>query len=246
MVQCKNQISSKNISIVIVDSGLELIPKKMYEDKTILNYSNKMNKKPSEVILDVSYHYNAMKKNNLKESWKRGRPDIIHLALLTGLTSPLYKSGLNDIYIHTRNNQVIFFNPKLQIRIPKSYLRFEGLMTKLLIEQKIMNEENIENEYLVKIENNLTFEGLKNRINPDITIGFSSSGQNKTFPEILNENFDQDTNVLFAIGGFQHGYFSRDIEKYFDSIFSISSFNLETHVVLSRLIYEIEKTMKIF
>ncbi len=205
-----------------------------------------MNKKPSEVILDVSYHYNAMKKNNLKESWKRGRPDIIHLALLTVLTSPLYKSGLNDIYIHTRNNQVIFFNPKLQIRIPKSYLRFEGLMTKLLIEQKIMNEENIENEYLVKIENNLTFEGLKNRINPDITIGFSSSGQNKTFPEILNENFDQDTNVLFAIGGFQHGYFSRDIEKYFDSIFSISSFNLETHVVVSRLIYEIEKTMKVF
>lgn len=251
LVQSKNQITSKKISIVIVDSALEIMPEKMHKDKTIIRYSNKIKKKPSEVILDVSYHLNAMKKNQLEESWKRGRPDIIHLALLTELSSPLYKSGLSDIYIHTRNNQVIFLNPKLQIRIPKSYARFDGLMMKLFKEKKIIEEEkeiinSIENEYLLKIEDNLSFGSLKSIINPDITIGFSSQGVKKTLSEILNENFSQNTKILFAIGGFQQGYFSRDIEKYFDRIFSISSFNLETHVVISRLIYEIEKIMKIF
>lgn len=252
MMKSKNQMISKKTSIVIADAGLELIPKELQTENAVINQSNKIKKKPSELLLDVSYHYNVMKRNNLKEIWKRGRPDIVHLALLTTLSSPLYKSGVSDIYIHTRNNRVIFLNPKLQVRIPKSYARFEGLITKLLLEKTIIVEKkgivsNKDEDYLLKVENNITFESLKKMINPDITIGFSSRGVKKTFTEVLEQSIIQNNkNILFVIGGFQHGYFSSDIEKFFDRIFCISSFNLETHVVLSRLIYEIEKIMKIF
>lgn len=55
------------------------------------------------------------------------RPDITHQCLLTLLDSPLNKAGLLKIYIHTSQNILIYVNPKL--RIPRTYRRFEGLMS---------------------------------------------------------------------------------------------------------------------
>lgn len=47
--------------------------------------------------------------------------------LLTILDSPLNKSGHLKVYIHTKNNILIDVNSKL--RIPRTYKRFEGLMS---------------------------------------------------------------------------------------------------------------------
>ncbi|KAG1888674.1 Alpha/beta knot methyltransferase [Suillus subluteus] len=58
------------------------------------------------------------------------RPDITHQCLLTLLDSPLNKSGLLQVYIHTTKGVLIEVNP--HVRIPRTFKRFSGLMVQLL------------------------------------------------------------------------------------------------------------------
>ncbi|KAK2462358.1 hypothetical protein APHAL10511_005664 [Amanita phalloides] len=58
------------------------------------------------------------------------RPDITHQCLLTLLDSPLNKAGLMQVYIHTTKGVLIEVNP--QVRIPRTFKRFSGLMVQLL------------------------------------------------------------------------------------------------------------------
>ncbi|PWN23689.1 Nep1-domain-containing protein [Microstroma glucosiphilum] len=58
------------------------------------------------------------------------RPDITHQCLLTLLDSPLNKAGMLQVYIHTAKGVLIEVNP--QIRIPRTFKRFGGLMVQLL------------------------------------------------------------------------------------------------------------------
>jgi rRNA small subunit pseudouridine methyltransferase Nep1 len=45
---------------------------------------------------------------------------------MTLLDSPLNKAGLMQVYVHTAQNVLIEINP--QIRIPRTFKRFSGLM----------------------------------------------------------------------------------------------------------------------
>ena len=70
----------------------------------------KTKKKLENSLLDVSIHNHLMQ--DMTEKDKRGRPDIIHTALLLALGSRLNKDGYLRIYIHTRNDEIITINPK--------------------------------------------------------------------------------------------------------------------------------------
>ena len=63
------------------------------------------------------------------------RPDITHQMLLALLDAPINKAGLLQVYIHTAQNVLIEVNP--QIRIPRTFRRFCGLMTQLLFKLSI-------------------------------------------------------------------------------------------------------------
>ena len=65
----------------------------------------------------------------LEESERRGRPDIVHFALLEALGSPLNKERLLQTYVHTLKNHVITISP--ETRLPRNYDRFVGLMEQL-------------------------------------------------------------------------------------------------------------------
>ena len=83
------------------------------------------------MLLDRSIHHHAMLK--LAEDSKRGRPDLVHLTLLSVTSTPLYQEGLVKVYIHTRDDIVLEL--KEQTRPPKSYARFRDLVQKLLSEK---------------------------------------------------------------------------------------------------------------
>jgi rRNA small subunit pseudouridine methyltransferase Nep1 len=65
-----------------------------------------------------------------KDRKKKGRPDIVHRALLTITDSPLYRTKPFDVYIHTAEGRV--FRVEKGIRPPRNYIRFCGLMEQLL------------------------------------------------------------------------------------------------------------------
>ena len=235
------------ISIILAESGFEIIPKELRNNNSILSYLKRIGKSYNEVFLDKSFHYIAMRKEKIDSLWKRGRPDIVHICLMSILSTPLYLRSVVNVYIHTIDNKVIFVGK--QVRIPKSFRRFEGLMIKLFQEKEIKGnlEDGNRDRYLLKIEQNMTFDYLINKIiQPDKVIGFSSTGILKNLKTIIRENLEIDNNkIVFVIGGFPQGEFSQNIRERFHMTYAITNEQLEAHVVVSRVIYECENCLSL-
>lgn len=226
-------------SIVIAETAIETVPKLLHQNTIVKNHALKLNRSVDELLLDINYHYFAMKKEKLEHREKRGRPDILHICLLSILSTPLFFENLINVYIHTIDNKVIFVGENL--RIPKSYRRFQGLMMKLYIEKKIKSQFSSKKS-LLEVKN-MTLEQLLGKIlKPDAVIGFSTTGNHMDLDKILTENIiKKKGHYVFIIGGFQSGDFSEETIKRIGKIYSISRHHLEAHVVISRLIYECER-----
>ena len=217
--------------IILAESSLELIPKKIHNHPSVTSYSKKFKKNSSNTLLDNSWHFGAMK--GLDNEIKRGRPDIIHLTLLSLCTTPVFYKNKIKIFVHTVNDEVISINNNT--RLPKSYHRFQGLMEKLFLTKKIESEDEI----LMDMKNS-SLSQLVSKIKPTRIIGLTTQGQ-KICLDKLVEQIEENSCII--LGGFQKGHFSNETEKIIDKSFSINDSSLEAHLVASRLAYEYEKTI---
>ena len=215
--------------LILVECGIEIIPKKIRNHSAIKKQG--MNNIYSAQLLDNALHHSAMK--NLKNSTKRGRPDITHLCLLNALGSPLNKSGNLFVYIHTIKNKIFKFNP--EIRIAKNFNRFKGLMAKLLIDGAIKyNNTNLISQFSGNLKQ------LIDSFQASEILLFSNKGRLITkYQDIIT--VDPTKNVIAIIGGFQKSTFSEEILKLSNNLISISNFPLEAWIVVSKVInyYEI-------
>jgi rRNA small subunit pseudouridine methyltransferase Nep1 len=219
------------LTIILAESSLELIPSQMYNHPSVLSYSKKFKKDSSKTLLDNSWHFSAMK--GLENEIKRGRPDIIHLTLLSICTSPAFYENKIKIFVHTVNNEIILINNNTHL--PKSYHRFQGLMEKLFLTKKIESEDEI----LMEMESS-TLSQLISKIKPSQIIGFTTQGKKSTFEKLIKQI---EENSCILIGGFQKGHFCKETEKIIEQSFSMHDSSLESHLVASRLVYEYEKTI---
>ena len=219
------------LTIILVESSLELIPKELFHHQSVLSYSKKFKKNISNTLLDNSWHFGAMK--GLKNEIKRGRPDIVHLTLLSICTSPAFYENKIRVYVHTINDEIISINNNT--RLPKSYHRFQGLIEKLFLTKKIESETEI----LMEIENS-SLSKLISKIKPDEVIALTTEGQKTTFEKLIHQTKE---NSCILIGGFQKGHFNEENQKIIERAFSIHDSSLEAHLVASRLVYEYEKTI---
>jgi rRNA small subunit pseudouridine methyltransferase Nep1 len=232
------------VALIIAEASLETVPKQILKHMSVIRYAQKLGKKPSEVLLDRSYHHSAMVSCRLEEVWKRGRPDIIHFALVEALSTPLYLKNKLDVYLYTINRKVILLGSNL--RIPKSYFRFEGLMMKLFKDKVIKSEQD--DRILLELLDDVPFEYLIHNIaKSSKSIGLSSSGVPSTAHELVSKYINRfdDCRCAIVIGGFPKGHFSDKISKLLDSSYSIGKITLEAHVVIARVIYECEKMLSI-
>ena len=78
------------ISLILSESALELVPYELEEHPSVISHANKLGKHPSEILLDNSWHFGAMK--GIKNEIKRGRPDLVHFSILEATTCLLYTS----------------------------------------------------------------------------------------------------------------------------------------------------------
>ena len=217
--------------IILAESSLELIPKKIHNHPSVTSYSKKFKKNSSNTLLDNSWHFGAMK--GLDNEIKRGRPDIIHLTLLSICTSPAFHENKIKVFVHTVNDEIISINNNT--RLPKSYHRFQGLMEKLFLTKKIESEDEI----LMEMKNS-SLPQLISKIKPTQIIGLTTQGQ-KTSLDKLVEQIEENSCII--LGGFQKGHFNNETDKIIDKSFSINDSSLEAHLVASRLAYEYEKTI---
>ncbi len=219
------------ISLILSESALELVPSELKHHPSVISHARKLGKRTSEILLDNSWYFAAMK--GIKNEMKRGRPDLVHFSILEATTIPLYLQNKMKLFVHTIDDRVIYFGQN--VHVPKSYHRFEGLIEKLYQEKKITTN----NDVLLEIKEK-TFSELLDEINPSKVIGFSTKGTLNSYEKIAAEISD-DTWIV--IGGFQKGNFSNSIENKISTLYSIGNESFEGHVVVARMLYEYEKTI---
>ena len=219
------------ISLIISESALELVPLELEDHPSVVSHARKLGKYPSDILLDNSWHFAAMK--GIKNEIKRGRPDLVHFSILEATTIPLYLQNKLNLFVHTVDDKVIHFGKN--VHLPKSYHRFEGVIEKLYQEKKIMAK----NELLLEIKDQ-TFSELIDEINPSKIFGFSTEGQLSSYEKIAAQISD---NSCIIIGGFQKGHFSGSIQNKITNLYSIGNESFESHVIASRILYEYEKTI---
>ncbi|AEC52876.1 ribosome biogenesis protein [Pyrococcus sp. NA2] len=191
----------KRLHLIIADSELETVPSEILDHPAIINYAKRRKKKPEKIILDSTYHHAALRK--LEDGERRGRPDIVHICLLNALDSILNKEDRLRVYVHTRNDYVIYIKP--ETRLPRNYNRFIGLMESLF--EKGAVPEDLE---LLKLEKK-TLKELIEEINPDAVFIMHEDGE-LMIPKNFGKLLDKFKKPVVIVGGFPHGDFRSKID----------------------------------
>ncbi len=219
--------------LIIAESALEMVPKSIWDDPAIQRDVKRRGKSPSKILLDRSYHHSAMIK--LKNSGKRGRPDIVHFTLLEALGSPLNKEGFLQTYVHTIDDHVIDVDP--QARLPRNYNRFVGLMEQLFELGKIPPT----GKPLMMIRKQ-SIAQLLTELKPTYTIAFTRLGKLMQLDEAVAKLVKEEKPIAI-VGGFPRGHFAGELLKLVDETVCFDPEMLDTWTVTSRLINEYEKAI---
>ena len=219
------------LSLIIAEAALETVPKSIAKHPSVVKQASKIGKRADEMLLDRSYHHSAMLK--LKDTWKRGRPDLVHFTLLEATSTPLYQKNMLKVYVHTTANKAIFLNEN--VRLPKSYFRFAGLMEELFKNRKLRSNSDV----LMELKD-MEFCDLIGKLRPTKVIGLSRIGVKSSAEEVA-KIVNSDT--VIVVGGFPRGHFSSNVSMKIKYTYSISDLALEAHVVIARILYECEKIL---
>lgn len=175
------------LTLVIAEAALELVPASLCGHPVIVKSAKKRGKPPESMLLDSNFHHVAMRM--LEDAHRRGRPDIVHVVLLCALESVLNKQGGLTLYLHTRNDEVIFIDP--ETRIPRSYNRFCGLMEQLLEKGAVKDFLRVEKEGLLHLLEDM----------PGEKVVMHYKGDSLTLKE----------DITCIVGGFPHGDFFTEL-----------------------------------
>ncbi len=196
--------SDRQYFFILADTELELVPAEIAGERCVLNNARARGKAPEKMLLDASHHHPAFHK--LKDSERRGRPDIPHFFLMLCLDSDLSVGGRLRAFVHTRNNDVIAVNP--ETRLPPNYPRFVGLIETLYEKQVVPSAENA----LLELRQGVPLETLVSALRPDQVVVLDANGP-KT--DSLPREFIglKGERVVIIIGGFSKGTFRSDLSK---------------------------------
>lgn len=221
------------LTLILAESELERIPTEILSHPAIVAFAQKQGKQPMQIILDSNYHHRAM--TDLEEGRRRGRPDIVHLFLLTVLESIVNKQGRLNTIIHTRNNDVITVHP--ETRIMRSYERFIGLMEQLYERHVVPNETHP----LLTLYPNVSLQQVIENATADHVMVCSRQGT----PTDLSSYFQkvkqrQPHHILCIIGGFPSGTFHTDMSQFSKDVLSIYKEMLPAWTVASEILVHYE------
>ncbi|MDH5811993.1 MAG: hypothetical protein QXO54_03940 [Candidatus Methanomethylicaceae archaeon] len=225
----------KRLNLILAESALEVVPREIADHPSVKRWAEKRGKDPNKVLLDISFHYAAMR--GLRDWDRRGRPDIVYVTLLNVLGSPLNREGLLQVYVHTLNDFVITVDP--ETKLPRNYLRFLGLMEQLFDIGKVPPT----GKWLMKLEKK-NLKNLLEELKPDKTIFLTEEGR-KTKVEKLGAMIIKEDSPSVVIGGFQKGEFNEENMRLADAKISLYKKALDAWVVAGLVVHEVGRALEI-
>jgi len=224
------------LTVMLGEAELEMVPQELIHHPAIVSYAQQRGKQPHHLLLDSNYHHAAM--TTLAEGRRRGRPDIVHLFLLTALESIVNKKGQLKIIVHTRNDDVITVNP--ETRIMRNYERFVGLIEQLYEHQVVPDKKHP----LLTLQQHITLPQVIKEASADYTLLFSKKGKAVRLPTYFNKlEKRKPRHVLCIIGGFPSGTFHTTIKNLADDTISLYPEMLSAWTVASELLVNYENTL---
>jgi rRNA small subunit pseudouridine methyltransferase Nep1 len=211
---------------ILADSELELIPPELQRERSILNSARMRGKAPEKILLDASHHHPAFVK--LKESERRGRPDIVHFFLMLSMDSDLNAAGKLKVFVHTRNNDVIAVKP--ETRLPPHYPRFVGLIESLYEQRVVPSRENA----LLELRNNVPLETLVTALKPDEVIVLDPTGKEASLERKCADV--EGKTIVVIIGGFSKGDFRTDLTKFKHEKISLGTRQQKVWTITSKVL----------
>ena len=220
----------------MAEAALERIPEELWKHPAVVRYAARRRKPPGEMLLDVSYHYAAMR--GLSEREKRGRPDIVHFSLLEALGSPLARHGLLEVYVHSREGVSIHLSAGT--RLPRNYDRFLGL-----IEQVLKNGRAPETGEPLLITSEQSLSRLMDGLGGSKSFLLREKAPHFSLRR-LGEAVHDAGEAVILVGGFPHGDFSRETLSLADVECSVYSESLEAWTIVSRTLCALEELHGLF
>lgn len=220
---------------VLADAELELVPTELLKERCIINNARARGKAPEKILLDASHHHPAF--DRLKESERRGRPDIVHFFMMLCMDSDLNASGRLRVFVHTRNDDVIAVNP--QTRLPPHYPRFVGLIENLFEQRVVPSRENA----LLELREKVPLATLVSALKPDEIIVLDEGGEKAYLPEKLASI--KAERVVVIIGGFSKGTFRSDMSKMKTTKVSLGQRALKVWTVTAKALCAVDMAEKL-
>lgn len=224
------------LTLILAESALETIPESLWNHPAIRKYSKQHGKHPKFTLLDRSYHHTTMK--TLQFNQRRGRPDIVHFALLEALGSPLNKEKLLKIYVHTIDDHVMSVNP--ETRLPRNYSRFVNLVEQLFEFKQVPPNSQ---KPLLSLKQE-TLAHLLGEVRPSHVLALSRIGQPRVLENVIS-SLAKTKAPAALIGGFPEGHLSKTTLQLADETVCIDPEMLETWTVVSRVVYEFERAISL-
>lgn len=160
------------------------------------------------------------------------RPDIVHQELLALLDSPLNKAGRLQVYIHTQRNVLIEVSP--QIRIPRTFKRFSGLMVQLLHKLKIRAADS--STMLLRVVKNPVTAHLP----PGARIYCMSVQGTRYSPPAFAAQLPDDTPIVVYAGAMASGHLTKEDHPEVEEMISVSEYPLSGASALNRMLGALE------
>ncbi len=219
----------------LVEASLELVPETIADNSMVISAAKARGKIPSHTLLDESIYHTILE--NLPQREKRGRPDIVHRALLTALDSVFAREAELKLFVHTITGKI--FEVNQQTRLPRRYNRFLGLMEQLLLKKLLPAKEYP----LLHLYDESLAEYVQ-LLKPTRTFLLSEDGQPITPPELAQLLIDE-SKPMVLVGGFAHGAFAPEIEQLADQKVCLDPESLPTSTVIGMLLHTLENTLNL-
>lgn len=183
------------LTLLLADAELERMPPQLTGHAQVQETARRFGQNASRMLLDSSLHYAALRA--LPDSNRRGRPDLVHLFLLTCLESILNRAGRLRTLVHTRED--LLLRVQSHTRIQRNYSRFCGLIEQLFETGKVPPDEP-----LLTLERQRPLDGVLAELAPDRVLIFDEAGTPRA-PGGVFGPADADRNLVAIVGGFPHG-----------------------------------------
>jgi len=222
--------SAPTLTLVLAEAELEPVPDSIREHPAVRARARSRGKRAGRTLLDSSYHHHAMR--GLEGADRRGRPDIVHQALLLAQDTPLNRRGRLRLLVHTREDIVIHVDPEM--RPPRNYERFVGLVEQLLREGEVGEGRALMRTEVVSLGALLERLGTWN-------LALVEDGERADPVEVLRAHLDRD--VAAVVGAFPHGAL-RGGTQWADARLSLGAEQLTAPTVVARVVYAYERALE--